>query len=324
MQWLDLRDNGLTGAIPAELGNLTELEFLGLRGNDLTGAIPAELGNLVELESLSLYGNDLTGAIPAELGNLTELESLDLHGNDLTGEMPTELGNLAELVSLDLSDNGLTGAIPAELGDLAELEWLFLYGNSLTDAIPTELGQLAELRAMWLESNSLAGPIPQQLFALPKLEFFLADGNAFSGSLPATLSTSIGALTLADNELTGSIPFYRRMWTLDVRRNYLDGCIPREYYSASPYTQTWARLNPQRERGGGTRRLEECEAQAAMSDQVQGSAASGEPRAVAGWDGNTLRENLRRMIREAQEYRDRAREERRDGSSAPRPESRNP
>ena len=46
----------------------------------MTGAIPAELGNLANLEELTLDDNQLTGAIPAELGNLANLEELTLDG----------------------------------------------------------------------------------------------------------------------------------------------------------------------------------------------------------------------------------------------------
>ena len=328
LEALYLHFNGLSGAIPAELGNLTELEILYLYRNNLSGAIPPELGDLAELEALYLYDNSLSGTIPAEFGSLTELESLQLHNNrlsgaipaelgnlarlrslylynnSLSGAIPTELGDLAELEWLHLANNGLTGAIPTELGDLAELEWLFLYGNSLTDAIPTELGQLAELRGLWLESNSLTGPIPQSLFtALPNLQYFLADDNALSGSLPATLGTHVFALTLANNELTGSIPFYR-IGTLDVRRSYLTGCIPAAYNSRSIY-QLSRRFNPQREPGGGTRRIEPCAAHAATSGQVQGPAGPVEYRTVVGWDdGEALRDHLRRLARVAGEYRD--------------------
>ena len=49
-----------------------------LRGNELTGPIPPELGNLSNLQSLQLGGNHLTGPIPRELGNLSNLRELGL------------------------------------------------------------------------------------------------------------------------------------------------------------------------------------------------------------------------------------------------------
>ena len=89
--------HGLQGSVPAELGNLSNLERLSLNNNALTGPIPAELGNLSNLEWLSLYNNALTGPIPAELGNLSNLEWLYLNNNGLTGPIPAELGNLSNL-----------------------------------------------------------------------------------------------------------------------------------------------------------------------------------------------------------------------------------
>ena len=59
--------NQLTGNIPPELGNLTELEGLLLSNNQLTGQIPPELGNLPRLQRLELSGNPLTGCIPDTL-----------------------------------------------------------------------------------------------------------------------------------------------------------------------------------------------------------------------------------------------------------------
>ena len=44
----------VSGKIPAELGNLTNLSVLSLAINQLTGAIPPELGNLANLEVLYL------------------------------------------------------------------------------------------------------------------------------------------------------------------------------------------------------------------------------------------------------------------------------
>lgn len=48
----------------------------------MTGAIPAEIGNLVNLVSLQMWYNRLTGEIPPEFGNLTNLSSIYLDGND--------------------------------------------------------------------------------------------------------------------------------------------------------------------------------------------------------------------------------------------------
>lgn len=98
---LYLYANGLTGEIPAEIGNLTSLERLSLSDNGLTGGIPSELGTLANLQRLDVRNSGLTGEIPVELGNLTSLESLDLANNGLTGEIPAELGNLAKLYALN-------------------------------------------------------------------------------------------------------------------------------------------------------------------------------------------------------------------------------
>ena len=160
---LDLRTNQLTGEIPAELGNLTNLTHLYLYRNQLTGAIPAELGNLANLQTLDLYGNQLTGAIPAELGNLTNLTHLYLYLNQLTGEIPAELGSLTNLTHLDLYRNQLSGEIPAELGSLTNLTHLYLYDNQLTGEIPAELGDLTNLTELQLRSNQLTGCIPEGL-----------------------------------------------------------------------------------------------------------------------------------------------------------------
>ena len=82
----------------------------------LTGSIPPELGQLTELEYLSLSDNDLTGPIPPELGQLTKLQELNLHSNRLTGPIPPELGQLKALKWLILSRNQLT-CVPEALAE---------------------------------------------------------------------------------------------------------------------------------------------------------------------------------------------------------------
>ena len=117
---LNLGANELTGPLPAELGDLTNLEWLDLGQNQLTGPIPPELGDLTNLIELSLRWNELTGPIPAELGDLSNLFWLDLAENQLTGPIPAELGDLTNLVYLWLSVNWLNGCVPVGLRDVAE------------------------------------------------------------------------------------------------------------------------------------------------------------------------------------------------------------
>lgn len=47
-----------------------------LSANNISGKIPEELGNLTNLMSLDLYMNQLEGGIPDTLGNLKQLRFL--------------------------------------------------------------------------------------------------------------------------------------------------------------------------------------------------------------------------------------------------------
>ena len=104
-----LSQNGLSGTIPTEFGNLYGATVLDLSGNQLSGPIPSELGamdsNAQPLEltrsnddgtrnttQINLGGNELTGTVPASLGMLGELRVLDISGNiELTGTIPESL-----------------------------------------------------------------------------------------------------------------------------------------------------------------------------------------------------------------------------------------
>ena len=131
---IEIQDNGLSGEIPAALGNLSRLTMLDL---GLGPTVCDINGCRVVLI------NRLTGEIPAALGSLTNLEYLYLHGNRLTGEIPAELGSLANLTELFLNKNRLSGEIPEELETLINLEWLSFGDNRLTGCIPAGLRSIA-------------------------------------------------------------------------------------------------------------------------------------------------------------------------------------
>ena len=182
--------HGLSGPIPAELGNLGSLMILDLGYNDLSGRIPSELGNLANLTALRLWMNDLSGSIPPELSALDNLHYLILSRNSFTGPIPPELGGLDNLKGLYLGDNALTGAIPPELGNLANLEELYLASNELSGALPPELGNLATVEVLFLDHNDLEGPVPAELGRMSSLrELGLSYNGDMTGALPVELTS---------------------------------------------------------------------------------------------------------------------------------------
>ena len=86
------RGNGISGTLPTQLADLTELGYLDLESNALSGTIVTEIGKLTQLVHLGLSHNALSGTIVTELGKLTQLGDLVLSYNALSGTLVTEIG----------------------------------------------------------------------------------------------------------------------------------------------------------------------------------------------------------------------------------------
>ena len=71
--------------------SINETFKLNVSGSGLTGSIPVEIGQLTNLYSIDLSNNRLSGEIPAEIGNLHKLDFLYLQDNELSGEIPLSL-----------------------------------------------------------------------------------------------------------------------------------------------------------------------------------------------------------------------------------------
>ena len=220
---LNLSHNQLDGTIPAEIGQLGDLEVLDLGNNQLDGNIPSELGDLSRLKHLTLSGNrELSGPIPPELGNLSNLEFMELAhwesgGSLLSGEIPPELGNLKKLRSLSISVSLLNGPLPIELLSLTNLEDLHLDSNRLSGPIPSEIGNMTSLGALDLGGNDFEGPIPPELGNLAMLDYLALGGSLVSGQIPDELGNLVRLrhLVLDNTGLSGPLPM--SLMNLDLR-----------------------------------------------------------------------------------------------------------
>lgn len=112
---LDLRDMGLSGTIPPEIGNLSFLVYLNLSNNYFHGQLPNEFGHLRRLKYLTVRQNNLTGGILLERGNLYNLKLLHLDYNCFSGSIPYNIFNISLLLSIGSRNNNLSGSLSIDI-----------------------------------------------------------------------------------------------------------------------------------------------------------------------------------------------------------------
>ena len=183
--------NQLTGEIPPELGDLSNLQDLYLRGNQLTGCVPDGLrdvpnndfvrlglpfcsehpcvsgGAVVDATNEGLVSD--CGMLLAARDTLTGTAALNWSADtpiaDWTGVALGEAsGRVTEIL---LGGMGLNGNIPKQLGSLTNLQSLDLSDNRLTGSIAAELLDLANLQELYLGGNLLTGCVPDGLRDVP-------------------------------------------------------------------------------------------------------------------------------------------------------------
>jgi Leucine-rich repeat (LRR) protein len=195
--YLQLSNQGLTGAVPSQIGSLSELRWLHLFWNQIT-SLPPEIGQLTKLEQLYVYKNQLT-SLPPEIGSLIGLTYLPLSYNQLS-TLPAELFDLPHLQNLQLDHNRFE-TLSAALGNAANLISIRLEDNYLR-ALPNEIGYLTKLKSLNLENNYLVS-LPDALWTLPELETLNLANNWIS-SLPPAIGNlpRLSSLDLSYNRLT--------------------------------------------------------------------------------------------------------------------------
>lgn len=204
--------NNLSGELPSEIGDLSDLHHLRLRNNHLSGTFPEEMSRLSNLQKFYIDNNQISGNIPPWLGNLTNMIELGLGGNQFVGQIPVELSLLTNLITLYLdgpfNSGKLIGTLPNSFVNLIQLRTLIISNNQLSGNIPAILGNLNNLETLWLNNNLFIGNIPDEIFQLHNLKQFYLDYNNLSGELSAQIGNfeNMQEFTLSNNEFTGNIP----------------------------------------------------------------------------------------------------------------------
>ncbi|XP_031489791.1 receptor-like protein 7 [Nymphaea colorata] len=191
---IDLSYNMLNSFLSSE--SFDGLMYLSIKNNSVTGEIPASLCNLTKLWLVDLSNNKFSGRIPACLFNLS-LVIVKLQNNQLQGQIPEVTDNTRDFLQvLDLSENKLEGHIPKSLGHCEVLAFINLGKNKLSGDFPSWLSKLPKLRILVLRSNFLGGDINFSFdeSAFQGLLMLDISTNQFSGKLPNSLLLSLNAM----------------------------------------------------------------------------------------------------------------------------------
>ncbi|XXG90303.1 hypothetical protein AAC387_Pa12g2107 [Persea americana] len=246
---IDLTRNYLSGTIPAEWGSM-QLGTISLLANRITGPIPKELWNISNLTDLNLEANmffgesvDLfqgieklfnikrilissnafSGQLPMSLANLTSLEEFRINDNNFTGRIPDFIKNWTELEILAIQGSGLQGPIPSEISSLEELEDLRISDiNGTTSPFPN-LVKMTDIETLILRNCNLNGSIPDYIWTMKNLKTLDLSFNMLEGQLRPTLSIPKDAefIYLTSNLLNGSVPEgLKRGANVDLSYNY--------------------------------------------------------------------------------------------------------
>ena len=238
---LHLHKNGLTGSLPAALGDLARLRSLHLHGNALGDSIPSRLGRFQLLGALSLSDNDLTGPLPGELAELDSLVGLWVRDNRLEGVVPAGFMDLQPLF-FDINGNENL-CLPGTAGFAAWAESLLYFAGAVCGKADVEV-----LRALyeatgganwtnadgWLEGDNASGWHGVELDSVGRVSGLELRANGLSGTLPEELGRLKGLtkLDVSANELTGVLPEalggLERLTELDLSANGLSGRLPEE------------------------------------------------------------------------------------------------
>ncbi|KAF0897400.1 hypothetical protein E2562_036936 [Oryza meyeriana var. granulata] len=211
LKLLWIQSNRFMGPIPDLSGS--QLESFNVRDNMLTGVVPASLTGLVSLKNVTLSNNNFQGPKPKFAGTVFPAEDTGngfcLKSSDPCAPLTTTLLEVAagfgypyelaktwignnpcdpawsgvvcvssDVVTINLSNKNLSGTISPAFANLTKLGRLDLSNNNLMGVIPDALTTLPSLTVLNVANNRLTGQVPK---FKPSVSV-LAEGNRFGES----------------------------------------------------------------------------------------------------------------------------------------------
>jgi hypothetical protein len=219
-------NNGISGQLPPEIGNLTWLKSISIGNNNITGQLPNEFGNLVNLEGLSFENNKISGPFPISMSKLIKLRTCYLSDNPLNCPFSSVI-NLSweKLYIFNAQSCGLTGTVNIDFELFPDLYMFSVGNNKLSGEIDTSINKLKKLYSLRMEGNNFSGSLPSLDSSMVSIREVNFSTNNFSGSIPQSYNTftAPNAFYLYENKLSGLLPvaFVTKINRFDCSSNYL-------------------------------------------------------------------------------------------------------
>jgi Leucine-rich repeat (LRR) protein len=163
-----------------------------LAGNQLSGTLPTELRQLTQIKTLILSNNSaLSWPVHLDRLDLFHLEEFQASNTHMNGTFEQLLfSGLPQLTTFKLDSNGtwtfyIQQVIFSGLPNLTIFE---VEGASLRGTLPEELALWnSSLTRLWLQNNQLTGRLPTALNVLTQLQELRLEGNQLSGTISQSL-----------------------------------------------------------------------------------------------------------------------------------------
>ena len=229
----------VSGTLPSEFSNITNIKQFYLYGAKFSGSLPAEWSQLQKLKVLFLHNNHLSGTISDKLSQLTQMSTFHIGGNQMIhGSIPSGFRNMTQMTNfLCNSNQELSFDLDIEKS-WSNLQHLVISETATRGTIPADmLTNSTNISTFLMARTQISSTVPPQSVFPPSVDL---SGSKLSGLLPPNaVNAGTRGLLLNDLKLSGSLPAgsARRVdgvtdkIAFAASRGYFTGKIPDQFNS---------------------------------------------------------------------------------------------